>query len=120
MIKENLNIGIIYVKTYDLIKALLQIEKCIKLAKDTEPELYILCKIHKAIILNRMNNSQKALKILGKIRANDVMNLKTKTLALFFYAKGITLLNVTVHNLNKEGKNNVIFNKLTNILRKYE
>ena len=108
MIKEYLNIAIIYAKTHDLIKALLQIEKCIKLAKDTEPELYILCKIHKTIILTRMNNSQKALKILGKIKANDIMNLKTKTLALFYYAKGITLLNVTVNNLNLEGKYYVI------------
>jgi hypothetical protein len=42
LIKEYQNIAVIYLKTNNLIKALLQIEKCIKLAKIVELELYHL------------------------------------------------------------------------------
>ena len=64
MIKEQLNLAVIYLNIGEREKALVQIEKSLSKAKNKEHELYIQALIQKANTLVSLNNAYDALTAL--------------------------------------------------------
>ena len=67
MIRQHLNLALIYLHTGEKEKALVQIEKSLNKAKNKEHELYIQALIQKSIALVDLNNAYDALTALMSI-----------------------------------------------------
>ena len=75
MIKEYLNLAVIYLNIGEPEKALLQIEKSLNKAKNREHELYIQALIQKALILVKLNNAYDGLIALtsNNIKKDEIL-----------------------------------------------
>ena len=100
MIKEHLNLAIIYLNIGEREKALVQIEKSLSKAKNKEYELYIQALIQKALTLVSLNNAYDALTALMsnfviiffikhkiEVEESELKNYNSKLEADFYNAK---------------------------------
>ena len=89
MIREYYNLGLIYKKTGERSRALLQMQKCLEAAKHKELELWIMALVERALILAEVNNAYDALNSLMQVEESQLSNFNSRVQARYFYAKGV-------------------------------
>jgi len=107
MIKEHLNLAIIYLNIGEREKALVQIEKSLSKAKNKEFELYIQALIQKALTLVSLNNAYDALTALMKVEESELKNYNSKLEADFYNAKA-TVFCYLASSFDSDLRNNMI------------
>jgi len=107
MIKEYLNLAVIYLNIGEPEKALLQIEKSLNKAKNREHELYIQALIQKALILVKLNNAYDGLIALTKVDESELKNYNSKLEADFYHAKAFIFCYLSA-SFESDLRNNMI------------